>query len=308
MPEPIGMLAPAYVLGEEESRVDSLANRDSVLRQHNMPDNPDLWGWRYYRRTRRSHAQIASASASETLSQSGSRAADIDALIVCCGDGLNYYAQNQFITEFAGALEVCSGFVTWIGGAGCASLFSAVQIARSLVGSGSFTNVLVTAVDKIADDAERFQRFGVFSDGACSFIVRNAPTIDYAILGVEVSFSSASLTTGGQDLGQKCQLIYNVLERLTKRAGVSLDGSALFGSNLFLPIQELEFSVMPLKDLIRHRSNTARYGHCASADPLINLIDFYQTPEHPSVNRALVTSTAHGHFGAILLERRSRST
>ncbi len=306
MSEHVGILAPAYVLGEEELSVDSLANRHSVLRQYNMPDDPALWGWRCYRRTRRGRAQLAGASASATMSQSGLQAVDMDALIVCCGDGLNYYAQNRFISEIAGALGVRSGFVTWIGGAGCASLFSAVQVARSLVFDGLCTNVLVVAVDKIEEDAERFQRFGVFSDGACSFIVRRGTAIDYAILGVEVSFSLASLTVAGQDLGQKCQLIYDVFERLTARAGVPLDGSAFFGSNVFLPIQELEFSVMPVKGLIADRTNTARYGHCAGADPLINLIVFYQAEEHRAVSRALLTSTAHGHFGAILLEPRSR--
>jgi 3-oxoacyl-[acyl-carrier-protein] synthase III len=308
MHEPVGMLAPAYVLGEEELSVDILPNRDSMLRQHNMPNNAELWGWRSYRRTQRSRTQLASASAGETIQQSGLKAADIDAMIICCGDGLNYYAQNRFITELAGALELRSGFVTWIGGAGCASLFSGVQVARSLLSSGAFTNVLVTAVDKIEEDTDRFQRFGVFSDGACSFIMCKGAVIDYAVLGVEVGFSLASLTAAGQDLGQKCQLIYNVLERLANRAGVPLDGSAFFGSNVFLPIQELEFSVMPVQGLITHRGNTARYGHCASADPIINLIDFYREPEHRSVNRALLTSTAHGHFGAILLEPCNRTT
>ena len=306
MSEPLGMLAPAYVLGEEELSVDTLANRHSLLHQYNMPDDPTLWGWERYRKTRHSRAQLASASANATVSRSGLRAADIDALIVCCGDGLNYYAQNQFISELAGALDIRRGFVTWIGGAGCASLFSAVQLARSLACNDTCTNVLVIAVDKIEEDEKRFQRFGVFSDGACSFIVRKGAAIDYAILGVEVAFSLASLTVVGQDLGQKCQLIYEVFEQLTAHAGVPLDGSAFFGSNIFLPIQELELSVMPVKGLITCRGNTARYGHCAGADPLINLIDFYQDPEHRTVSRALLTSTAHGHFGVLLLERRGR--
>ncbi len=308
MSAPVGMLAPAYVLGEEELSVDTLANRHAVLRQYNMPDDPGLWGWRCYRRTLRSRAHLACASASATVSQSGLRAVDIDALIVCCGDGLNYYEQNRFISEFAGGLDMRSGFVTWIGGSGCASLFSAVQVALSLVCGGSCTNVLVIAVDKIEEETLRFQRFGVFSDGACSFIVGKNTAIDYAILGVEVLSSLASLTLAGQDLGQKCQLIYDVFERLTARTGVPLDGSAFFGSNVFLPIQELELSVMPVKGLITYPANTARYGHCAGADPVINLIDFYQAAEHSVVSRALLTSTAHGHFGAILLGRCSRST
>ena len=299
------MLAPAYVLGEEELSVDTLENRSSVLRQHNMPDNPSLWGWRSYRKTTGSRAQLAGASANATIAQSGLRASDIDALMVCCGDGLNYYEQNKFISELAGALGVSRGFVTWIGGAGCASIFSAVQVARSLVGSGAYSNVLVVAIDKIEEDASRFQRYGVFSDGACSFIVRKGALIDYAILGVEVSFSLASLTVAGQDLGQKCQLIYDVFDRLIARASTPLDGSALFGSNVFLPIQELELSVVPVKGLITSSANTARYGHCAGADPLINLIDFYRAGGNHAA-RALMTSTAHGHFGVILLEPRVR--
>lgn len=303
---PIGILAPAYVLGEEESSVDTLERRHIVLRQYSMPDNPALWGWGCFRRTRRSRAQLGCASASVTLCQSGLHASDIDALIICCGDGLNYYAQNQFVSELARGLDICRGFVTWIGGAGCASVFSAVQVARSLVCGGLSKNVLVVAVDKIEEDADRFQRFGVFSDGACSFIVRKGNAIDYAILGAEVSFSLGSLTTAGQDLGQKCQLIYEVLERLRASVDVPLDGSVFLGSNVFLPIQELEFSVIPVKGLIANRTNTARYGHCAGADPLINLVDFYQAVENRSIIRALLASTAHGHFGAIVLEPRNR--
>lgn len=306
MSESIGMLAPAYALGEEQASVESLTNRQAVLRRHNMPDNRTLWGWGCYRWTRRSRAQLASASASATLSRSGLRASDIDTVIICCGDGLTYYGQNQFLSELAGALDLRGGMVVWIGGAGCASLFSAVQLARSLIRDGSSSNVLVIAVDRIEDDAQRFQRYGVFSDGACSVIVRDSADIDYAILGVEVACSFASLTVAGQDLGQKCQLIHDVLERLTARAGVPLDGSAFLGSNVFLPIQELELSVMPVDDLITYRTNTARYGHCAGADPLINLVDFYQAPEHHAIDRALLASTAHGHFGVILLERRTR--
>jgi 3-oxoacyl-[acyl-carrier-protein] synthase-3 len=306
MTEPIGILAPAYVLGEEELSVDSIANRHSVLSRYNMPDRAELWGWGSYRRTQRSRAQLAGASASATIAQGGLRSADIDGLMVCCGDGLNYYGQNQVISELASALGVRGGFVSWIGGAGCASLFSAVQVARALAAGGLYRNLLVIAVDKIEDETERFQRFGVFSDGACSFVVRKGSGIDYAILGAEAAFSVAALTAAGQDLAQKCQLIYDVFERLAAQSGAALDGSALLGSNVFLPIQELELSVMPVKKPVPYRANTVRYGHCAGADPVINLIDFYRDAEHGAVDRALLTSTAHGHFGAILLEPRTR--
>lgn len=305
MSDTFGILAPSYVLGEEELMVASLAGREAVLERYKMPDRAELWGWDRYRRTRRSRAELACDSVSTTFARGSVAARDIDALIVCCGDGLNYYAQNRFVSELAERLDLRCDFVTWIGGAGCASPFSAVRIARSLVLGDACRNVLVITVDKVDDDAARFQRYGVFSDGACSFVVRATGPVDFAVVGADVATSLASLSNGGQDLAQKCQLIQSVFKRLAGTATFAYAGSPLFGSNVFLPIQQLELSVMPVKGLVAYRRNTARYGHCSGGDPFINLVDFYSAPEPDAPATSVLASSAYGHFGAILLERRS---
>lgn len=304
MSNAFGILAPSYVLGEEELKVDALATRKAVLEYYKMPDRPELWGWDCYRKTHRSRTELAVESVSATLSRSGVAAADIDALIVCCGDGLNYNAQNRFVSELSERLDLRCDFVTWIGGAGCASPFSAMKIARSLVLGDAYRHVLVVTVDKVDDDAARFQRYGVFSDGACSFIARGAGAVDFSVVDVEVSTSLASLRNGGQDLAQKCQLIQAVFKRLEGAATFPFAGSAFFGSNVFLPIQQLELSVMPVKGLVAYRRNTARYGHCSGGDPFINLVDFYADADAGSPATSVMASSAYGHFGAILLERR----
>ena len=305
MSDTFGILAPSYVVGEEELPVDSMANRQAVLGQHNMPDKQALWGWGCFRKTRRSRAELACESARATLARSAVATAEIDALIVCCGDGLNYYAQNRFLSELSSSLDLRCEFVSWIGGAGCASLFSAVKSAQSLVLGGSCRNVLVINVDKLDDESARFQRFAVFSDGACSFIVRSAGTIDFAIAGVALSSSLTSLRNAGQDMAEKCQLIYSVFERLAAAAAFPFAGSAFLGSNVFLPIQQLEQSVMPVGGLISYRNNVARYGHCSGSDPVINLIDFYADASNEAVRTSVLASSAHGHFGVMLLERSS---
>lgn len=304
MPHAFGILAPSYVLGEEELKVDSLASRKSVLERYKMPDRHALWGWDCYRKTHRSRTELAHESVSATLARGGVPASDIDALIVCCGDGLNYYAQNRFVSELSERLDLRCDFVTWIGGAGCASPFSAVKIARSLVLGDAYRNVLVITVDKVDDDAARFQRYGVFSDGACSFVARGTDdAVDFAVVGAEVSTSLSSLRNGGQDLAQKCQLIQTVFKRLAGAETFPFAGSAFFGSNVFIPIQQLELSVMPVKGLVAYRRNTARYGHCSGGDPFINLVDFYSDADASSPTTSVMASSAYGHFGAILLEQ-----
>ena len=305
MSNTFGILAPRYTLGEEELSVESFANRKAVLEQYNMPDKQPLWGWGFYRRTRRTRAELASASAADSLASAGVPSSAIDALLVCCGDGLNYYQQNRFVGEFSAQLGLRCEFVTWVGGAGCASLFSAAKIAQAFVLGNTFRQVLVVSVDKVDDDNARFQRYGIFSDSACSFIVRSAGPVDFHVAGLGVSSSPVALRSSNHDIAEKYQLIYSVFERLSADVSFPFEGSAFLGSNVFLPIQELEFSVMPVNGLIAYRNNTARYGHCSSADPFINLIDFYADENHHAIRTAVLASTAHGHFGVMLLERHS---
>lgn len=303
MSDTCGILAPSYRLGEEQVLVETIVNRKAVLGRYNMPDKQAFWGWGWFRRTKRSRAELACETARDTIARSRLSAADIDALIVCCGDGLNYHAQNLFISELSSDLDLDCDFVSWIGGAGCASLFSAVASAKRLVLEGAFQNVLVINVDKLEDEDARFQRYAVFSDGACSFIVRGGGEVDFTIAGVAVSSSLAYVRNQGQDVGNKCQLIYSVFERLAGEVAFPFAGSALLASNVFLPIQDLELSVMPVDGLVAYRSNTARYGHCSGSDPVINLVDFYADSTHRATQTSVMMSSAHGHVGVMLLER-----
>ncbi|MBZ3928694.1 hypothetical protein [Xanthomonas citri] len=308
-PTSVGILGLGYVLGEQSLPVAEIAGRAEVMREYRMPDRQALWGWDRYRRTERSRADLASESAAGTVVRGGVAPGQIDALVVCCGDGLNYSAQNVFVSELSKRLGLDCGFVTWIGGAGCASLFSAVRVARSLVMADTFRNVLVVGVDKVDNEAARFQRYGVFSDSACSFIVRGEGPTDFTVAGVAVASSLPSLNGSGQDIAQKCMLIQSVFERLGSEKGeFPYEGSVFFGSNVFLPIQDLERSVMPIDGVVHERGNIAPYGHCADADPFINLFDFYARGDNENMARSVLGSSAHGHFGVMLLDRRPTTT
>lgn len=301
----VGLLAPSYVVGEIEGDVDTLSNKVDVLNEFAMPDVKELWGWDTYRKSDRSAVALACDSVRATLDKAGLQPTQVDALVLCCNGGFNYHAQNRFLGELTTTLGLGYTFVSWVGGAGCASLFSAAKLANALVESGTSRTVLVVTVDKIERDVERFQRYGVLSDGSCSFVVLRSDQADYSIRAVKVMSCPSSLQNGGANFQEKCQLIYSVFDEL-KREGLAelAKTTAFFGSNIFIPIQEIELSVMPVDGLLAYQGNTARYGHCYAADPIINLVDFYSQPENAGVSTSMLASTAHGHFGLIMLQKR----
>lgn len=301
----VGIAAPHYVVGELELEVDGIEGRKELLADYGMPDIKDLWGWQFYRKTQKRSVDMAYDTAAGTIARSGVAAGEIDALFVCCSDPLNYYAQNAFLAELSGRLGLGSNFSSWIGGAGCVSLFSAIRLAAALVGEGAVRHVLIVTVDRIANETSRFQRYGVLSDGACSLLVTDATQADYAIVGVKVMSSPASLANGGVDFQEKCQLIDAVFADLKAATDFDTTDAAVFGTNVFVPVQELELSVMPVDSLLAYQKNVLRYGHCYASDPLINLIDFYAESGNEKVSRSIMASTAHGHFGAVLLQRRA---
>lgn len=298
-----GLLRVEYVIGEIAVDVDTLANKAATLEAHQMPDLKEVWGWEYCRKSARDSLALAIDTATRSIG-SDIDPGDIDALVVCCGDRLNYYEQNRFVAQLAGALRLDRFQSHWLGGSGCVTLFSAVKLASGMVATGTARNVLVVAVDSVPDDTMRFQRFGVLSDGACSFIVADRDRADFAIVDTVVLSSTRTLEKT-DDFQAKCALVHEALDRFGHPHGYDFDRvEAMFVANVFLPIQELEMSLLPVDGMLADQGNTARYGHCYAADPFINLVDFYRRPGNDSVRVSLMTATAHGHFGIIGLERR----
>lgn len=291
-----------YVIGDVTLEVDLLPNKSEVLAANGMPDIKDVWGWEHCRRSDLRSVALASEAATRSLGR-GIDPAAIDALIVCCGDRLNYYDQNRFLAELAGALTLGDFRSYWLGGAGCVTLFSAIGLARAMVTADAVRNVLVVGVDKVADDADRFQRFGVLSDAACSFVISDAARADFTLIDA-VTISSARTLDRSEDFQAKCALIHAALERFGQPHGFDYGRvEAFLGANVFLPIQELELSLLPIDSSLAYLANTARYGHCYAADPFINLVDFYRDTGNRGVRTTLMASTAHGHFGIMALEK-----
>lgn len=284
--------------------MDELANKNELLVEFEMPDISELWGWENYRKSEKSLAQLAVASAEKTLQAANQSAANIDTLIICSCTPLNYLQQNDILGEICHSLGLPFVHSLWVGGSGCASLFSAIGQAKSMIESDDASQVLVITTDKIEFEEHRFQRYGVLSDGAASFIVTADTQTDFRILGDMVLSSSEGLHSPQKGFQQKCMLIHAVFDRFTEKYADDLsDVQAVLASNVFNPIQEIELSVMPFEDATSFENNNLRYGHCWAADPVINLVDLCNDPEHQDNKKLLLSTTAHGHFGLVALLR-----
>lgn len=294
-----GLSGLAYEIGETDLDVDALPNKREVLAAHDMPDIKELWGWDRCRRTERDSVTLAADAARRTLA--GTDPADIDTVIICSGQPFGYFEQNHFIYQLALSLRLREFQPHWLGGAGCVTLFAGVCLARTAVACGRSQRVLVLTVDRTSEETQRFQQFGVLSDAACSFIVHDASKADFALIDAAVLSSTATLGRA-EDFQAKCQLVHSVLERFSGSQGFDFARvEAFFGPNIFLPIQELELSLLPIDGALAYQENTARYGHCYSSDPIINFIDFHAAS--PGRGVSLMAATGHGHFGIVALER-----
>lgn len=299
-----GLSGITYEIGETDLDVEALPGKREMLAANDMPDMKDVWGWDRCRKTERAWLAFGIDAARRTLADTDPE--DIDAVIVCSGQRCNYFQQNQLIAQLAQTLRLGEFQSHWLGGAGCVTLFAAICLANTAIASETARRVLVLAVDRVEEDMHRFQRFGVLSDAACSFMVHDAAQADFTLIDAK-TLSSAATLSRTEDFQPKCQLVQSVLERFGGPQGFDFARvEAFLGPNVFLPIQELELSLLPVDYALAYQENTARYGHCFCSDPIINLVDFHATSPGRSVS--LMAATGHGHFGIVALERTARSS
>jgi 3-oxoacyl-[acyl-carrier-protein] synthase-3 len=170
----VGLLAPRYVVGEHEVSVETIDNRLDVLRQHDMPDVKELWGWDTYRRTDLDLVELTATCVNQTLADAGLRPGQIDHVIALGwdGDGFDQTEQSPFIEALSERLDF-RGKVTLIKRVGCAWMAFAIHHAKMLLDQGSH-HVLVVTAGKLADDAQRFQCYGVIMRRGGQIVVDTA--------------------------------------------------------------------------------------------------------------------------------------
>jgi 3-oxoacyl-[acyl-carrier-protein] synthase III len=274
MPRSTYLTAPAYVLGEIEADYTTIPDLTTRARELGLAPQPELWGWRSFRRTRRGTDQLAAATGRATLRRAALDPSAVDALVLCS-------------TKFPGGAETHGRFVESVmSGLGlhsaafigvtlnrCTNLLAGIDVADSMIRSGRHNRVLVVTTDRIEDETTRMQPFALFSDGAASCLVAAEPgTADaYEVLCCASAQDTSSLDWSHEISSDLAKEVNDVIAKSTGVTIAEID--SLVHSNLFIPLvvaKERQAGFSPAQLDTR---NVTRIGHCFAADPLVNLVD-----------------------------------
>ncbi|RFS84325.1 3-oxoacyl-ACP synthase [Actinomadura spongiicola] len=276
----VQLRAPRYVLGEIEEAHSAIPGLAERIAEFQILPKPGFWGWGNIRRTEKGVEALAVDTGAATLRAAGITPAAVDALVLCSTripvDTRNH---GLFVQTVMTGLGLDRADFVGVTLGRCLNLLSALRVATSMVVGGLHRCVLVITTDR-AEDADRVEKFALFSDGAASCLVMDARD-GTACTGPDDSVFEIAGSAAAHDIHRlewrneiDSDLSREVNDRLLKPAGLAVEDIAgLFHSNIFRPIVTLKEMQAGFARAQLFTDNVARIGHCFAADPLINLVD-----------------------------------
>lgn len=277
----------AYELGETAPAIETLPNWSSASRTFPRVDDRAMWGFGCFRRTDRSPAALALATAKRSLASAALRPDDIDTVLLCSVSFMEGAPSHlALVNELLGELNLLHAFYLGLTLGRCATLIGALRTAALFVASGRAQNVLVVSTDVMAAEDARLQPFGVFSDAASSCVVTDGRG-DYTLLRAQGGAERVGMGDSGGRLAER------VHARLFADAPCApADVAQVFVDNLFRPLVCMREQLGGFHKGQLYLENIARLGHCAASDPLINLADYAaQRGPRPGAHYVLAAGT-----------------
>lgn len=258
-----------YTLGEHQRSFAEATGFDTV----GIPNRPAMWGWGTFFETSKNVMDLLIATGRNTLEANGLALNEVDGVIVARGNTAN--GEEFGVAAMASLLRELGlkrAFGTTLTSNGCSSALAAIRTAGALVRNGGMKNVLILAGDKAGAAEQRFQRFGIFSDGACSCIVSAGSSRGFEVLASALATDISAMQA---DAAFSSGLASETNRQLFATDGLSSSKvSKVFSNNVFLPIVTLKELEAGFEMEQIYTANVARIGHCYAADPLINLADY----------------------------------
>lgn len=281
---PMSIAGIAYELGEEICSYTQLADLQKAVQRYRMAPDADLWGWGTYRRTRRGAAALAISAGRKTLERARLASRDVDAVILCAVSFPRAIAdQLDYSSTVLGELGLQGKFSFGMTLNRCATMMCALKVAADMVGAGRYANVAVICSDAVADEAERFERFAIFSDAACSCVVSRGNAGEYG-LACSVYASEDAGPPSAVEIGGRLAAQANLL--LRDAAGQEPNALCkVFHDNLFTPIVSMREQMAGFSSAQLFLDNIPAIGHCFACDPLINLLDYSARHALPAESR-----------------------
>ena len=304
---PVFLAAPRYVLGEVEQDHTTVPHLAERIVEYGLVPKPEFWGWGSVRRTERSVPAMAVEAGAATLRVAGVQPAAVDCLVLC---STGFPADNRdhgpFVAEVMTGIGLDDADFVGVGLNRCANLLAGLRVAEAMVSSGRHRRVLVISADRIAGEAQRMEKFALFSDGAASCLMCDE---DLGGTGYEVVASAAAHNVRQLhwDSELSADLSQRVNEALCKPRGLALSDLSVLHGNIFKPIVMLKEMQAGFKPAQLFTDNIPRFGHCFAADPLINLVDRRAAGHVPPGGYYLLASSVQGSRIGMLLRAPSAS-
>jgi 3-oxoacyl-[acyl-carrier-protein] synthase-3 len=290
----VGIEAVSYSLPANTLTLDELGERGAL---HSSPAALASFGFRHVRvAERESHLDLALQAARSLLRETGSDPEDVDLLLFAGGlsssstmmrapapDGavlhlstvaeMFQYPASYLQTE----LGLANAAVAGIDQQGCASLFSAIRMARAiLMAEEDKRSILCVGADRLPAGAPREMVFNAMSDGAAAVLVRQGSPRNRIVACHQVTKGALWETAG---LEAEIAAAYfptarSVILETLRRADVTLDQIRwVIPHNVSLRSWEILLGLLGMPKEKLFSANIARLGHTISADNIINLRD-----------------------------------
>jgi 3-oxoacyl-[acyl-carrier-protein] synthase-3 len=253
-----------------------------------------------YYKTQMTIFDMMTASARKTFETAAITPQDIDAVIFC---SMNFPGPAldgvKFVRNFLETLDLSKAYPLGITLNGCNTLLSGIDMANSMVAAGRLKHALVVAGDAVHDEQERFQQYGIFSDAAASCIITSQSARGYEIVR---SSSATDYKAMFNDASFSSELAIAASEAIFDGLDIGAEDIKMaFCNNIFVPITSSKELDAGFEDEQLYTKNVKRTGHCFSADPLINLVDYARETSVENGQYFLMNGDSPGMRSSILL-------
>lgn len=207
---------------------------------------------------------------------------------------------KRFSLERAKAYTICGQY--------CVSILSAIKLARSFLSQNAgHQKVLIVGADAMPDDTHRhLHGAGLLSDAACSFVVekgRGPRGIGDIQIRTDSRFASGYLSARDRtlELLEAESEITNLTHLLDAALSTCQSEIRIYPYNANLGVWKRLTGLLKLPDDMFYLHNLARKGHAFGCDPIINLVDNWDTNQ--AIEMLFLTAGYGLNFGSVRLSR-----
>lgn len=299
----VGLRRISYRLGEERVWYRDLPGVEAEIAELRMPDDEELWGWGYCRRSASDYETHVGRGFEEMVAHLAAEEIAVDSLVVC---GPFHTPTERFVSALSS--RVLPGLARpprerhVIEGLDCVNVLQGLVIAGELIDAGRET-VLIVAAEKVEKEHHRFRRYSLFSDFCLALLVtRGAEGCPFAIRTAHVCPDDEPRDdTSGvlvRELDARC------VEEALSAQGLAIEAIAkLFYLNLYEPIAEMKGKSMGFREAQLYTAVTRDIAHCSGADPFINLLSYSNESVAGDGEQHLLCTSGRGSAGAAIVRR-----